>query len=822
MGSIVGGIAGSILGGGKKGSSSSSATTDQQQRVVLPEYLEQTFPDIIQRATDLSLQPYDPYQGQRIQQFSPDQLAAFQGIRDVQGQFAPYVQQGLDYTQQAAEFLTPENIQQFRDPYTDVLQRQALDQFDVQMEGIGDIAAQAGAFGGSRHGVLESEAYGDISQRLGDIEAGSYAQALQAAQNQQRMLGTAGQQLASLAGQGQQLGLRDISALSQIGQQQQALGQAGLDVDYGQFLEQQNFPYSQVEFLSNIALPIASTVRGQDVTGTTTQTQAATGGSVNPLSAALGVGQAIGGSGMFGGGGGTSSPYGGSTGIPTGSTGTYGGGQTYFPGSGSTIDWFKDGGMVPRRYANGGFIEDVLGGVREETMREKEEERTRGESVKDFMATPLPSLPGAPQLGAAAGGSGGGDGGGQIGSTVGGMAGTAIAGPVGGMVGSMLGSLLPFKDGGVVPQRRPEVSESIGYQQGGSIFPQIGTGEATLGDMGLKALQGLYGLPGVEGTLGKTREVLEYNPLEDPEATVADLGVDTLFDVLASPVQLGKTIAEDAPGAVSGAFKGLRDFLTTPVQDIKEDFSESRAQRAREMDLLGAIRREEEQRGGETPESANAKAIVEMIQEGQKGLVPQEAPQRRPEIGIGRTPGIVPEGPQRPQQRPDGMFETQGRFLGQSPDLARLAMASKLLASPGKGFAEALGEGIGAYAGTKSQERAGAAKSDLERLKLANSQRAVDIQEENARIAKEMQEPKLAKLKAETDLLKAKATQAGDPLGSQAATMTQKMISDAPNIYTSSEDVQRLYNENLSKLKAIQGAQGLRGLAAGEDPLGLL
>ena len=65
------------------------------------------------------------------------------------------------------------------------------------------------------------------------------------ANNQQNVANqlTAGRQFADLAGTTQTLGMNSANALAGIGQQQQGLNQAQMDLNYGDFLQEYNYPY---------------------------------------------------------------------------------------------------------------------------------------------------------------------------------------------------------------------------------------------------------------------------------------------------------------------------------------------------------------------------------------------------------------------------------------------------------------------------------------------------------------------------------------------------------------------------------------------------
>jgi len=152
--------------------------------------------------------------------------------------------------------LTGEDIQQYMDPYQqaviDIEKKQAQQDALQTAQAIAAKSAGAGAFGGSRQAILESQAASDLAKRLSDIQTrgsqAAYQQALQtAAQQQQIGLGQAAQQrareqqlgagLAGLAGARQQLGVGGYGSMAEQLRQAGA-GFGGLGGQYGQLAGQ--------------------------------------------------------------------------------------------------------------------------------------------------------------------------------------------------------------------------------------------------------------------------------------------------------------------------------------------------------------------------------------------------------------------------------------------------------------------------------------------------------------------------------------------------------------------------------------------------------
>ena len=310
-------------------SSSPSQSTVIQE---LPDYIKQPAIDNLKKAAEIADSEYQAYGGQRIADFNQDQLDAMQRIRDMQGQQRGDIDAAMSGLRSLSNY-NPQDVQarqfdsqtaaDYMNPYTEnVLDRARQRIFEAD-----DIARQkrdaraigAGAFGdNSRRFVQEAEAQSNLQDRLADMEAKQLAaayesgakifgqdanRAMQAdARNQAAGL-TANQQnnmaaiqgaqgIGNLAKLDQGLGLQQNQALQGIGAMGQALDQQGLDLAYGDFIAQQNFPKQQVAFMSDI---LQGTPSGQ-----TTTTFGPPGPS--PFQSLAGLG--IAGIGLYGQGGG--------------------------------------------------------------------------------------------------------------------------------------------------------------------------------------------------------------------------------------------------------------------------------------------------------------------------------------------------------------------------------------------------------------------------------------------------------------------------------------------------------------------------------------
>lgn len=297
----------------------------------IPPVLEPYYKELMENARTAfapgSYQPYEDGAGnpiQRLADFSPQQLAAFNAVNNVRGAYQP----NFDEAQGAARGIgaigsaaaagdlydptdferTPFSDEQYQDwmnPYLDnVLDRaesRTRQRFDEQQMVRDQKHAMTGTFGGSRRYVTDSLAVRDLNEALADMEAAQYSNAFNSAQGAltgQRQMGEASRQFdtntrlrgsdilgsraniqTNLGSQQGRADLSNIDALLKTGGIQQQLGQQELDLNYGDFINQR-------DWARNMLGQQASLLRGVPITQTgSTQTQAPAS-TVNQLTGA--------------------------------------------------------------------------------------------------------------------------------------------------------------------------------------------------------------------------------------------------------------------------------------------------------------------------------------------------------------------------------------------------------------------------------------------------------------------------------------------------------------------------------------------------------
>jgi hypothetical protein len=275
------------------------------------------------------------------QQYAQEAGRLAQQLREV-----PYKYQtaaGEGFLSSAGTF-DPAQTDAFMNPYTeqviDIAQADIDEQAAAQQQQLAANAVASGAFGGSRSGVMASRAARDMERekaRIGSqLRASGYESARRAAQDafentqnrrqaasqgignlglqfgqlsqgdidQMRGIGsdlqTAASGYGNLAQQGANIGVqqaalgesaqtmlgRDIAQMGQLGAQQRAMQQAGLDAQRMTQTEARNQPFQQLAFMGDI-------VRGVPSTQQTMISNEGGGGSASPLQQLLGFGTGL-------------------------------------------------------------------------------------------------------------------------------------------------------------------------------------------------------------------------------------------------------------------------------------------------------------------------------------------------------------------------------------------------------------------------------------------------------------------------------------------------------------------------------------------------
>jgi hypothetical protein len=261
-GGLLGGSALPALGavlGGLSGNQDSTTTQTPQ----IPEHLRPYANDYAAMGWGLANKPFQPYQGERVAGFTPDQIAGMDMTRGVAGQNSPLWGQAQSQLSDVigGKYLSPDSNPWLRGMYDSAASR-VSDQFARGTAANTDAQfARQGAFGGSAW----SEQQGANARSLGDSLSGLASNLYGNAYQQERGAQDAATRFApQFAGAQQQYGLNAADALYGSGARQQALGQARYDANYQQYQDEQAWPFKTFGVAQSMFAP--SNTPGQSAT----------------------------------------------------------------------------------------------------------------------------------------------------------------------------------------------------------------------------------------------------------------------------------------------------------------------------------------------------------------------------------------------------------------------------------------------------------------------------------------------------------------------------------------------------------------------------
>ena len=260
-----------------------SNIVETQTRQELPPFIEEAAKRLLSQTeaiTGPSVQ-YTPYGGERLAPLTTEQQLARQAAIQQSQAFRPDLNTARALGLQGTGGITGADIERFRSPYIDNVMRTTLDELErrnqISSQRLADQAVKSGAFGGARFGVQQAEQ----ERNLRDVQARTAAQlqeqafrnALASAQNERARQLTGARTFGALGGQEMALGRQGIQGLMQAGQLGQQQQQRGMDIAYGDFQRQLNFPFEQARFASGIlaGVPIPMTTFSQQPTASTAQ-----------------------------------------------------------------------------------------------------------------------------------------------------------------------------------------------------------------------------------------------------------------------------------------------------------------------------------------------------------------------------------------------------------------------------------------------------------------------------------------------------------------------------------------------------------------------
>ena len=226
----------------------------------IPGYITDASKQLLNSGRRVIAQPYENYGGDRVAGLSGDSQAGINAIRGIGPQAQQRVNQGYNTAGASMAPVTSGEINQRMNPYmTNVIGQAAREvrrDADIQGQSINQAAQNAGAFGGSRHGVVEANQERDVGRNITDLYERGYASAYDrasqyATDDRERALQT-GRLQAALGAQGQSLGSQAAQQQLGIGALQEQRQQQQMDVGYQDFLAEKQYPYDQLNFFNRL------------------------------------------------------------------------------------------------------------------------------------------------------------------------------------------------------------------------------------------------------------------------------------------------------------------------------------------------------------------------------------------------------------------------------------------------------------------------------------------------------------------------------------------------------------------------------------------
>ena len=211
--------------------------------------------EMLGRGQALASQPYEAYTGQLTAGPSQLQQQAFQGLAGLAiptEQMGAFTPQSFTTESVAQSYMNP-YIQQALQPQLDELRRQT-DLARIEQAGR---LSRAGAYGGGRQAVMESELDRAYLDKAAQVTGAGYANAYNAAVaqfNAEQARQQAAQELANT------YGLSALGRQADLGAAQRAIEGEGIAADIKQFEQELAFPLKQVTYMQGLlqGLPLAS------------------------------------------------------------------------------------------------------------------------------------------------------------------------------------------------------------------------------------------------------------------------------------------------------------------------------------------------------------------------------------------------------------------------------------------------------------------------------------------------------------------------------------------------------------------------------------
>jgi len=224
--------------------------------------------DMLGKGKAVSEQPYQAYGGPLTAGANTLQTNAFQGLGNLavptaenQPNFTPSSFTGMNTGTLNADGSQQTTAEQYMSPYVGAsLEPQIAEaqrQAEKQRLSNGSRMTAAGAFGGSRQALMDSETQRNLTRTMADITGRGYDKAYDTAQQQ---FNTEQDRSMLNLGTERQYGLAALQAQLQGGAAQRGIESEGIAADYDQFEMERDQPYKNIQFQQSLldGLPIGT------------------------------------------------------------------------------------------------------------------------------------------------------------------------------------------------------------------------------------------------------------------------------------------------------------------------------------------------------------------------------------------------------------------------------------------------------------------------------------------------------------------------------------------------------------------------------------
>lgn len=242
--------------------------------------------EMLGRGQAVSSTPYQAYMGPLTAGQSGLQQQAFSGLANLTvptSQMQPFKPTSFTSTYTTPEGKQAPLSQQYMSPYLQAALEpqlaEARRQAEISRMDTASRLAKAGAYGGSRQAVMESEGLRNLASNLANITGTGYQKAFESAQ-QQFNTEQDRQALATKAAQDYGLGM--LQKQLEAGATQRGIEGEGIAADYLQFKEERDYPYKQIQFMQSLLqnLPLATESYVTQQPGTLAQLSGTAAGSM--------------------------------------------------------------------------------------------------------------------------------------------------------------------------------------------------------------------------------------------------------------------------------------------------------------------------------------------------------------------------------------------------------------------------------------------------------------------------------------------------------------------------------------------------------------